>query len=467
MTPVIIIILILVFFYEIKSELKFQRFFLEELKEVKSRIFSLRNRLKKIDKKISDISYKGDTSKLRHFKKKIQKKIEREERLEKRYKNIESKLLEDGIISRIYKENSTNIFDYKNIKSAVFVVLTIVATIILSMIIYIRYKLFLGIKLIILNQEEIFSILSKSLELIVLMFISTIFVSVILYSLRNYLIKRKMKKSEQIYYFSGININLISVVIILINLSIILDLNEGNFPFILTTGKIIFLILIFAYLLQELFWYWKKKGSKFQIICLLISSMFFIVYTMLVIPMKEESITITKKDKNEIKGILLSETSNEFKLITVDSNGFTEEKINRNEIEKIDIHNNEIIFSMPLCKNNEKRICMQVMKKEKRENKVIIVLDLSNILFNEKKDERIKIFGFDNKKNDKLNKLQIKMFNYKTRKFEKIKIRYLENYENKSNENIIYFSNTGYLEVELVKDYKNYEKWIEAILEKK
>ncbi len=59
------------------------------------------------------------------------------------------------------------------------------------------------------------------------------------------------------------------------------------------------------------------------------------------------------------------------------------------------------------------------------------------------------------------------MFNYKTRKFEKIKIRYLENYENKSNENIIYFSNTGYLEVELVKDYKNYEKWIEAILEKK
>ena len=74
MTPVIIIILILVFFYEIKSELKFQRFFLEELKEVKSRIFSLRNRLKKIDKKISDISYKGDTSKLRHFKKKIQKK---------------------------------------------------------------------------------------------------------------------------------------------------------------------------------------------------------------------------------------------------------------------------------------------------------------------------------------------------------------------------------------------------------
>ena len=158
MTPVIIIILILVFFYEIKSELKFQRFFLEELKEVKSRIFSLRNRLKKIDKKISDISYKGDTSKLRHFKKKIQKKIEREERLEKRYKNIESKLLEDGIISRIYKENSTNIFDYKNIKSAVFVVLTIVATIILSMIIYIRYKLFLGIKLIILNQEEIFSI---------------------------------------------------------------------------------------------------------------------------------------------------------------------------------------------------------------------------------------------------------------------------------------------------------------------
>ena len=29
--------------------------------------------LKKIDKKISDISYKGDTSKLRHFKKKIQK----------------------------------------------------------------------------------------------------------------------------------------------------------------------------------------------------------------------------------------------------------------------------------------------------------------------------------------------------------------------------------------------------------
>ena len=163
MTPVIIIILILVFFYEIKSELKFQRFFLEELKEVKSRIFSLRNRLKKIDKKISDISYKGDTSKLRHFKKKIQKKIEREERLEKRYKNIESKLLEDGIISRIYKENSTNIFDYKNIKSAVFVVLTIVATIILSMIIYIRYKLFLGIKLIILNQEEIFIILSKSL----------------------------------------------------------------------------------------------------------------------------------------------------------------------------------------------------------------------------------------------------------------------------------------------------------------
>lgn len=74
MTLVIIIILILVFFYEIKSELKFQRFFLEELKEVKSRIFSLRNRLKKIDKKISDISYKGDTSKLRHFKKKFKKK---------------------------------------------------------------------------------------------------------------------------------------------------------------------------------------------------------------------------------------------------------------------------------------------------------------------------------------------------------------------------------------------------------
>ncbi len=463
----VIIILILVFFYyEIKSELKFQRFFLEELKQVKSRIFRLRNRLKKIDEKISDIFYKRDISTLLHFKKEIQKKIEREKRLEKRYKNIESELLKDGIISRIYKENSTNIFDYKNIKSAVFVVLSIVATI-LSMIIYIRYKLFWGIKLIILNQEEIFSILSKSLELIVLMFISTIFVSVILYSLRNYLIKRKMKKSEQIHYFSEININLISVVIILINLSIILDLNEGNFPFILTTDKIIFLILIFAYLLQELFWYWKKKGSKFQIICLLISSMLFIVYTMLVIPMKEESITITKKDKNEIKGILLSETSNEFKLITVDSNGFTEEKINRNEIEKIDIHDNEIIFSMPLCRNNEKRICMQVMKKEKRENKVIIVLDLSNILFNEKKDERIKMFGFDNKKNDKLNKLQIKMFNYKTRKFEKIKIKYLENYENKSNENIIYFSNTGYLEVELVKDYKNYEKWIEAILEKK
>ena len=49
---------------------------------------------------------------------------------------------------------------------------------------------------------------------------------------------------------------------------------------------------------------------------------------------------------------------------------------------------------------------------------------------------------------------------------EKFKDKYLENYENKSNENIIYFSNTGYLEVELVKDYKNYEKWIEAILEK-
>ena len=60
----VIIILILVFFYyEIKSELKFQRFFLEELKEVKSRIFRLRNRLKKIDKKISDISYKGDCGK--------------------------------------------------------------------------------------------------------------------------------------------------------------------------------------------------------------------------------------------------------------------------------------------------------------------------------------------------------------------------------------------------------------------